>query len=497
MELYIGLCILAVLMIFCLLSSKISSIVNMPSLLLFLAVGMLAGSEGIGGIEFSNATIANYIGSAAMAFILFSGGFDTDWKFVKPIFLTGGILSSLGVLMTAFFCGGAIWLLLNFFATDKNISLSWCLLLGSIISSTDAAAVFSILRSKSVSLKGNLQPMLEFESGSNDPMAAFLTVFMVDIVMQEAETGVSASFNEYLAIIPWFVVKMSVGVVLGYLFGRLAVWLYNKINFDFNGLYYVLGIAMVLFTYSATELLNGNGFMAVYAAGITMGNRRFVFHNGVGRFYDGISWMMQVILFTMLGILAFPTQVWEAKWFGLGAAVILMLLARPLAVFLGMIGSKFNLRERLLVSWVGLRGGAPIMLATIPLMTEVPQAGFMFHIVFFVVLISVLFQGMTIMPCAKLLKLDAPLRKAPRLPLSIEETGDRHTVSREFQVPAEIDKQVLADLKLPGNALILLIRRDDGIIVPKGSTCLFEGDILTVLGNSESIDACRNIFVEC
>ena len=497
MELYISLSVLAVLILLCLFSSKISSLVNLPSLLLFLAVGLLAGSEGLGGLEFSNAQAANYLGSTAMAFILFSGGFDTDWKFIRPIMLTGGILSSFGVLLTAAFCGIGTWSMFHFFAPELGIKLSWCLLLGCIISSTDAAAVFSILRSKSVSLKGNLQPLLEFESGSNDPMAAFLTVFMAGIVTMEAETGSTVAVSEYLSIVPWFAVKMSVGVVWGYLVGRTAVWIYNKINFDYNGLYYVLGVAIVLFTYSTTELFMGNGFMAVYITGMTMGNMRFVFHNGLGRFYDGISWMMQVILFTMLGLLAFPTQVWDAKWYGLGAAFILMFIARPLSVFIGMSGSKFTLADRTLVSWVGLRGGAPIMLATIPLMMEIPQATFMFHIVFFIVITSVLLQGMTIMPCAKLLKLDAPLHKMPRLPLSIEETGDKHTISREFLVTADKDKNVIANVSLPGNALILLIRRDDGIIVPRGSTVLLEGDILTVLGSSESIEECRSLFQEC
>ena len=498
MELYLGLAVIALLMLTCLLSSKISSFINMPCLLLFLAVGMLAGREGFMGIEFNSAYTASCIGSAAMAFILFSGGFDTEWKSIKSVFVTGGILSSLGVLLTAAFCGLFTKFFISLLMPHTDIRLSWCLLLGSIISSTDAAAVFAILRSRSVSLKGKLQSLLEFESGSNDPMAAFLTIFMVGIVVQENELGISVPLAEYWFILPWFLLKMSLGILIGYLVGRAFVWLYNKIDFEYNGLYYVLGIVVVLLSYSMTELLRGNGFMAVYVAGMTMGNRRFVFHNGVGRFYDGLAWMMQVILFTMLGLLAYPSMVWEVKWVGLGVAFFLMLGARPLAVLAGMLRSKFNLRERLLVSWVGLRGGAPIMLATIPLMEEhVPEKELLFHIVFFIVITSVLFQGMTIMPCAKLLKLDAPLRKAPRLPLSTEETGDRNTISREFIVPSEIDKMKLADLRLPGNALVLLIRRDDGIIVPRGGTGLIEGDVLTVMGSPESLEACRDKFIEC
>ncbi len=487
MELFVALAVLALLMLVCLLSSKLSSYLNMPCLLLFLAVGMLAGSEGPGGIAFDNAAVANALGSTAMAFILFSGGFDTGWKTIRPVFLTGGILSSIGVLLTALFTGIFAWNFLGWMLPEQKISLSWCLLLGSIISSTDAAAVFSILRSRSVSLRGELQPLLEFESGSNDPMAAFLTVFMVGVVTQEAASGVTLSLSGYWVILPSFLYKMLVGVGLGYLLGRFFAWLYNRIDFEYNGLYYALGVVAVLASFSFTELAQGNGFMAVYVTGMTMGNRRFVFCNGVGRFYDGIAWLMQMILFSMLGLLAFPRQVWEAKWVGFGVALFLMVAARPLAVFIGMVRSRFSIRERLLVSWVGLRGGAPIMLATFPLMGGVPHADIMFHIVFFIVLTSVLIQGMTIMPMAKLLKLDAPLHKNIRLPLSIEETGDGKSGSVELAVPASLAGESLAQLKLPEGALVLMIRRNDGFVVPRGDTRLALGDVLTVMGTREAL----------
>lgn len=487
MELYIALAVLAFLMLVSLLSSKLSSYINMPCLLLFLAVGMLAGSEGIGGISFDNAKIANYIGSAALAFILFSGGFDTDWKSVRSIFLTGGILSSLGVLLTAVFIGLFAWGFFGWIVPGKHISLSWCLLLGSIISSTDAAAVFSILRSRSVSLRNKLQPLLEFESGSNDPMAAFLTVFMVGVVTAEAASGTTMPLLDYWVILPVFLLKMSLGLGFGWLFGRGAVWLFNRIDFEFNGLYYVLGIVTVLLSYSVTELIQGNGFMAVYVTGMVMGNRRFIFHNGVGRFYDGLAWMMQVILFTMLGLLAFPKQVWEAKWIGLAVAVFLMAVARPLAILIGMWRSRFSFKERLLVAWVGLRGGAPIMLATFPLMANVAHANFMFHIVFFIVLTSVLLQGMTIMPAAKLLKLDAPLRKTPRMPLVVEETGDANAGSAEVVVPESCGGRSLARMNLPEGVLVLLIRREDRVVVPRGDTRLEPGDVLTLMGNKQAL----------
>ena len=389
--------------------------------------------------------------------------------------------------MTALFTGVFAWLVSGYVFPDKQISLSWCLLLGSIISSTDAAAVFSILRSRSVSLKGELQPLLEFESGSNDPMATMLTLFMIDIVMKESAGGAVVLWGEYAMIVPYFLWKMSIGLLTGYLLGRIAVWLYNKIDFDYNGLYYALGIAMVLLTYSTAESVTGNGFMAVYTAGMVMGNSRFVFHNGLGRFYDGLAWVMQVILFTMLGILAEPQQVWNAKWIGLGVAVFLMFAARPLAVFFCMWRSRFSLSERLLTGWVGLRGGAPIMLATFPLMKALPEADFLFHIVFFIVLTSVLLQGMTIMPMAQLLHLAGPLRKTLRVPLTFEETGDSNSDFRELPVPEKRIGQSLKELQLPTGALVLLIRRDDRFVVPRGETKLEANDILTLMGTPEAI----------
>ena len=487
MELYVGLFITAVLVFICLLSSKISSHLNMPSLLVFLAVGMIAGSEGIGGLSFDNAKAANYIGSTAMAFILFSGAFDTDWKSVRRVFVTGGILSSLGVLLTALIVGIFAWGLFAYLIPEKDISLSWCLLLGSVISSTDAAAVFSILRSRNVSLRGKLQPLLELESGSNDPMAAFLTLFMVGVVLAEDSSGTPMPLAEYWTIFPTFAVKMSVGLVVGLCTGWIAARLYNKIDFDYNGLYYVLGLVVVLISYSLPELIEGNGFMGVYAAGMVMGNSRFVFHNGVGKFYDGIAWMMQVALFSMLGLLAFPSQIWEAKWIGISVAAFLMLFARPLAVFICMAKSSFSMRERALVSWVGLRGGAPIMLATFPLMAELENSSLMFNVVFFIVLSSVLIQGMTIMPFARLLGLDAPLHKAPRMPLSIEETGNADTDSLEVTLPDSMTGRNLVSLELPEGTLILLIQRGEKFIVPRGETKLMGGDVLTLMGGKTAL----------
>jgi len=496
MDMYTAIAVLTALIMICACMSKVSSWIKMPTLLVFLGVGMLAGSEGIGKIDFDNAALANVIGSIAMAFILFSGGYDTSWKSVKRVFGYGGVLSSLGVFFTALFVGFFTWFFLGKFYPGLNVSLSWCLLLGSVISSTDAAAVFAILRGRGVSLKGNMKPLLEFESGSNDPMAAFLTIFMLGVLTQEQTTGHVLPLIGYWIIFPSFLLKMSLGILFGYGFARLAAWIFNKIDFEYDGLYYVIGFAVCLLVFSLTELCQGNGFMAVYAAGMTMGNLNFVYRNGIGRFYDGIAWLMQIVLFAMLGLLSFPSQIWEAKWIGIGVSAFLMLIARPLAVFLCMIGKKYNVKEKLFVSWVGLRGGAPIMLATFPLMADITHADMMFHIVFFIVLSSVFIQGMTLMPAARLLRLDSPYKNSPRAPLQFEHTGNIKEVSTEIEIPKNsfaVDKSI-AGLGLPKGALVLLIRRKDGFILPQGDTMVLAGDYMLIMGSAPILKEAKKLL---
>ncbi len=481
------LAVIGILILACACSSKVSSWLNMPVLTVFLAVGMLAGTEGIGHIDFDSPDLANMIGSIAMAFILFSGGFDTNWSSVKRVLTYGGILSSLGVLLTALFVGGFTYYFFQWWLPEKNLPFSWCLLFGSIISSTDAAAVFSILRSKSVRLRGNLQAMLEFESGSNDPMAAFLTLFMIPIVATEMKSGQAPHLSSYAVILPAFLLKMTLGIAFGILWGRFAVWLFNKIELEYDGLYYALGVGAVLLSFGSAELFWGNSFMAIYVTGMVMGNSKFIYHNGIGRFHDGMAWLMQVVLFGMLGLLATPSHVWGARSYALIIVAFLMFFARPLAVFLCMIGSKFNYSERALIAWVGLRGGAPVMLATFPWAASIPEHELMFNIVFFIVLTSVICQGMTIMPVATYFNLGLPLRVHPRVPLEFENTGNMDGETAEFEIlPGNscIGKN-LAHLGLPAGALVLLIRREGSFIIPHGNTEILPNDALMVLGKPE------------
>ncbi len=480
MSIYHFLAAAGILLLLGVLSSKVSSRFNVPILLMFLVVGMVTGSDGFKVFQISGATDAdpiNFLGTVAMCFILFSGGLDTSFRSIRSVLSYGVILASLGVLITAVLVGLGAWLLLG-------LDLKWCLLLGSIISSTDAAAVFAILRSRSVSLKGDLQPLLELESGSNDPMAAFLTLFMIGVV----STG---ELNTIYWLVPTFLYKMLIGVACGWGFGKLGAWLFNKLKLDYEGLYFVTGVALVALSYGITETIQGNGFMAVYVTGLTMGNTRYNYKKGLLRFSDGIAWLMQVALFTALGLLVNPKELLEpAVWQrGLMLAGILMLVARPLAVFACMIGKRFSNKEKTLISWVGLRGAAPIVLATFPLVHQIPNSNMMFNMVFFIVLASVLIQGRTLMPMAKLLNLDKPLSDKTRIPLELEETDSMQSEMHEFEVEpdAPFVNRTLAEMQLPNGVLVMLIRRQNHFILARGNTRIESGDGMLMMGDQASL----------
>ena len=492
LEFCIMMALTAALLFFGVSASKISDRFNMPTLLVFLGVGMLAGAEGLGGLPFDNPAEANRIGLLAMCFILFAGGFNTKWKSIRAVWGRGLLLATAGVLLTAGFLAVGIFWLMCWLVPGQSFSFAWCMLLASVISSTDAAAVFSILRSKNVSLRGDLQPLLELESGSNDPMAAMLTLFMLGLVTQEAATGQAVAPAVYSDLLLQFLKQIPLGCLWGLGVGALSVQVFRRIQLEHDGLYYVLGLAAAIGSFAGATLMKGSGFLAVYVCGLYMGNQRFIFHNGVGRFHGGIAWLMQMLLFLILGLLVKPSELWGIKWEGLLVAVLLMAAARPLAVFCCLAFSRYTMRERLLISWVGLRGGAPIMLATYPLINAWligPHAALVFNIVFFAVLTSVLLQGMTIMPLARLLKLDAPLQDRPLAPLQFEENGNGDSATCEIELAADAAAvhQTLASLKLPKNALVLLIRRAGHFVMPRGDTELLTGDSLMLLGTPEAI----------
>jgi cell volume regulation protein A len=463
------------------LASKVSERIGVPALLMFLAVGMVAGSEGIGGIYFDDPLIANFIGTAALAFILFSGGLDTNWQSIRPVLGRGLLLSTLGVGVTALVLALFLWGALGF-------TFAGALLLSAIVSSTDAAAVFSVLRSRGVSLKGNLRPLLELESGSNDPMAVFLTIGLIQILTVSGATSVG--------MLPMFLLQMSVGATIGLGGGKMTSLLLNRVRLDYEGLYPVLSMSIVALLFGLAAVLGGNGFLAVYLAGIVVGNNDILHKRSIVRFHDGLSWLMQIGMFLTLGLLVFPSHLLPVAGVGLGVSAVLMFVARPVAVYLCLWRSDFSLPERTLVAWTGLRGAVPIVLATFPLLADYPESERAFNIVFFVVLTSVLLQGRSLMMLARWLGVDEPLGSRPRYPLEFDRTEDMDGETCEFDVrpdSAAVGQRVM-DLKIPANVLILLIRRGRKFLVPGGQTRIEAHDTLLVLAQQDQLQAIRDLL---
>ncbi|MCM8776173.1 MAG: potassium/proton antiporter [Candidatus Omnitrophica bacterium] len=469
----------ALLLFLSVLSSKISDRFSIPSLLLFLAIGMLAGSEGLGRIYFDNAALAKIIGVVALSFILFSGGLETDYAETKRILVKGMILSTIGVLMTAFIVG-------IFASRIFGIPLKEGLLLGAIISSTDAAAVFSILRSKNIGLKGQLRPILELESGSNDPMAVFLTVGMIQLIQHPA--------MPWLDLIGMFFKQMALGFVVGWLLATAFLKIINRLFLEYEGLYAVLTFSVALLAYAAAETAGGNGFLSVYVFGLLLSKHDFMNKRSLIRFHGGVAWLMQIVMFLTLGLLVFPSKLVRIAWGGVAMACILFFLARPVAVFLCLPFD--SIKDKLMISWVGLRGAAPIVLATFPLLANVSNSELIFDVVFFVVLVSVLIQGTSIPYVSKHLGLHAPLQRRLRYPLEFEQHAGVDADLLEFMVPyagASAGKK-LYEVGFPKDSLAVLVRRDDKFIVAKGNTVLQEGDVVLALVSRKDLDTVKNIF---
>ncbi len=466
----------ALLLLVSVLVSKISDRFGVPALLLFLGLGMLAGSDGFGGIYFDDPALAQFIGVNALVLILFSGGLGTEWTDVRDSAREGLILSTLGVLLTAFIVGSFASLLLG-------LRLYEGLLLGSIVSSTDAAAVFSVLRSKGISLKGRLKPLLELESGSNDPMAIFLTIGLIQLVNQPDLSPFS--------LITLFIRQMALGALAGFVMGKAMFWLVNRIKLGHEGLYPVLTLSLVFLTFGVTDWAGGNGFLAVYMAGIVLGKDDFLHQRSLLRFHDGLAWIMQIAMFLTLGLLVFPSRLVPIMGVGLLIAFCLMFVARPLSVFLTLALSRMGWREKTFISWVGLRGAAPIILATFPLLAGVEQADLFFNIVFFVVLTSVLLQGTSIPQVARWLKLDLPVVPKRVYPIEFTSVGGFKSELKELPVPTgscAIGKAIF-ELGLPEDFLVVLIARENDFLVPSGGVVVQGGDVFLVLSTRESFDA--------
>lgn len=452
---------------------------GVPALLLFLVVGMLFGSDGL-GLQFHNVKEAQFIGMVALSIILFSGGMDTKFTEIRPILSPGVVLSTVGVLLTALFTGLFIWWLSGMSWTNIYLPITTSLLLAATMSSTDSASVFAILRSQKMNLKHNLRPMLELESGSNDPMAYMLTIVLIQFIQS---SGMGAG-----AILGSFVVQFLVGAVAGYALGKGAIWMLNKINLDNPSLYPILLLAFVFFTFSLTDRLQGNGYLAVYIAGMMVGNYRTKFQKETAAFMDGLSWLFQIIMFLALGLLVNPHEMLEVACVALLIGVFMILVGRPLSVFLCLLPfRKLKFKSRLFVSWVGLRGAVPIIFATYPVVADVPGSNVIFNIVFFITIVSLVVQGTTVSFVARLLHLSTPLEKTGNdfgVELPEEIGSDLSDLLVTEEMLAEAD--TLRDMNLPQGTLVMIVKRGDEFLVPNGTLKLHVGDKLLLISEKRS-----------
>lgn len=458
----------SLLLLISILAGKTSYRFGVPTLILFLSVGILAGSEGIGKIEFDDPQLAQFVGIVSLNFILFSGGLDTNWRSIKPILWHGISLSTLGVLFTALSLGTFVWAITDFTIYEG-------LLLGAIVSSTDAAAVFSILRSKNMALKANLRPTLELESGSNDPMAYFLTIAFLGLVVNQDQS--------LLSIVPLFLQQILIGAALGFLFGKVSKMIINKITLDFEGLYPVLAIALMFLVFSATDRLGGNGFLAVYLCGVYLGNQDLIHKRTIMRFFDGVAWLMQIVLFLTLGLLVYPSDIIPVVGLGILISGFLILIARPIGVFVSLSFFKMKMRRRWYISWVGLRGAVPIVFATYPLLAGIEKAHMIFNIVFFVSLTSVIVQGTTLSTVAKWLHVALPKTVKKISPVDAFLADGTKSLIREITIPPDnfsVGKRIV-DLHFPRTAIIAMISRNGKFLTPNGATEIQEEDTLIVL----------------
>lgn len=406
--------VFSTLIILSILTIKLSNRFGIPSLVLFLAIGMIAGSDGLGGITFDNPSLVRSLGITALALILFSGGLDTEWSAVRPIVWQGLSLSTIAVLITALFIG-------MFVAWVQGFSFLEGLLLGAIVSSTDAAAVFMVLRARKTKIPPRLIQLLEFESGSNDPMAVVLTIALIRLLMEP-----STSFVE---LVLFFVEQMGVGTVIGIAMGEIMRRSFNALDLELEGIYPVLSVALALLTYGLTDYLEGSGFLAVYLAGLVMGRKPFTHQQSVLRFHDGLAWLMQVTMFLALGLQVFPSRLMPIAGAGILISLFLIFVARPASVHAALAFSSISLREQTLIAWAGLRGAVPIILATFPLVAGIEKADTIFHLVFFIALTSVVMQGTAIPWLTRLLKISDPP------PNEIRPGPQRHPQSPPRQMP--------------------------------------------------------------
>lgn len=469
----------SVLIFSSILISKTGYRFGIPTLLLFLLVGMFFGSDGL-GLQFNSAEDAQFIGMIALSIILFSGGMDTKYQDIKPVLTPGIVLSTAGVLLTTLLTGSFIFLLSEWNRTNIELTLMASLLLAATMSSTDSASVFSLLRSQKMNLKENLRPMLELESGSNDPMAYMLTIVLIQIITSGSELNLALLGKDLL-------VQFLIGGSVGYAFGRFAVWLVNRIGLSNSSLYPILLLSLVFATFTITDLLKGNGYLAVYIAGVIVGNARLVYRKEINTFMNGLTWLFQIIMFLTLGLLVNPHEMLDVAVVALLIGLFMIFIARPVSVFACLLPFRhISNKARVFISWVGLRGAVPIIFATYPVIAHIEGSQQLFNTVFFITLLSLVVQGMSISSVARWLHLDLPEEKegnefGVELPDEIDSKLNDITLTDEMLTHGNR----LKDMNIPKGTLVMLVKRGNEFIIPNGQVELQTGDKLLFISENK------------
>ena len=481
----------ALLLFVAVLAGKAAYRLGAPALLLFLGVGVLFGYNDF--VSFHSVDFAEFVGMVALCIILFGGGMDTTFADIRPVMIPGVVMATLGVALTATIVGLFIYFIAPVVGVSQEISLPFALLMAATMSSTDSASVFSIRRTKKQGLVENLRPLLELESGSNDPMAYVLTVVLVSVVTGDDITAGN--------VVGTFFVQMIVGAALGYLFGRITVWVINKINIRSNqSLYSVLLLACAFFTFSFTTMAYGNGYLAVYIAGLVVGNMKIVHRNMLRIFFDSFTWLLQIVLFLILGLIVNVHELLSFDVLVMGGMIglFMILFARPVSVFLSLAPFRnFTIKARTYVSWVGLRGAVPIIFALYSVSHGVENSDFLFNVVFIVTIISLLIQGTTVSGMANWLNLSYK-EKERTFKLIVPDHIRSEFSEIEVNNPMLRSGNTLKDIRLPGHTLVVMVYRSGNYFVPKGDTELHKGDKLLVVSdnNDELIRKVEEMGIE-
>ncbi len=491
----------SILVFTAILVSRTGNKFGVPSLLIFLLVGMLFGSDGL-GLVFDNYNLAQFLSIVALCVILFTGGLETKLKDIRPVLGPGIVLSTVGVLLTVIFTGSFIFFLSRIERLGLSLSIVMCFLLAAVMSSTDSASVFSILKNCNLRLKQNLKPMLELESGSNDPMAYVLTIVLIQVAQLLFDPSSSAGIN-YSQLI-WgslrtLVLQMVIGALSGILIGYATVWVVARVKLNSAPLYAILLLAVGMFSFSMTQMLQGNGYLAVYIAGFVIGNKQMNHRKEILSFMDGMTWVMQIGMFLALGLLVNPKAMIDIAPIALLIGLFLIFVARPLTVFICLIPfRKITFRAKLFVSWVGLKGAVPIIFATYPIVDNIPGSEQIFNIVFFITLLSLICQGMSIPRIAKWLHLDLPMKPTPdtfgiEIPEEMGKLQDYTLTDEDLQ-----HGNTLKEINLPEGARVIIVKRDNKYIVPDGRIRLRNGDQLLMLfsENDEELPDLKDIVAK-